>query len=267
MSDLTAAVGRMHGRVAVVTGAAGGLGRAITTRLLADGANVVVVDRDPAGMRALVEELGDVVEPVLADLAIAADRDRVVPAALQRFGRVDIMINNAADGGDLLPFLDTLPAEWERVLATNLIAAMTLCQAAARDMITRRSGSIVNITAIQERLPLPRHVAYGASKGGLSALTRVLAAELSPYGIRVNAVAPGMIRSAALEANPGYDADASPTLMGRDGSPEELAAAVAFLAGDDASFVTGDILTVDGGRTISRRADPIADACEPGGEL
>lgn len=255
---MTSPGARLEGRVAIVTGAAGGIGSAICRRLADDGALLVATDRESTELR----DLDGVTVPV--DLAVPESRDAIIAAAVRELGRVDILINNAADHGSRRPLLDspdaleTLDEEWDQVLATNLTAAAALSRAAAEDMIKRRAGVIINITAIQERLPVAGHAAYAASKGGLVALTRALATELSPLGIRVNGVAPGMIGTPALQANRGADA-ASATLLGRDGTPNELAAAVAFLASDDASFITGVNLTVDGGRTISRRYDPLAE--------
>lgn len=252
----------LTGKVAVVTGSAGGIGRAAAFRLASDGAAIVAIDvKDPGDTVDSVTSAGGTATAVVADLSTPAERDAVIPAAIERFGQVDILVNNAAVPGPRLPFIDLPMDEWEKVQAVNVTAAAALAQQAARDMLARGDGSIVNVAAIQERLPLVTHVAYGASKGGVVAFTRALAAELSPHGIRVNAVAPGVIRTEAVDA--GRDSSRKPaTLLGREGEPEELAAAIAFLASGEASFITGQILTVDGGRTLSRSADPFAEANE-----
>jgi NAD(P)-dependent dehydrogenase (short-subunit alcohol dehydrogenase family) len=255
----------MRGRVAVVTGAARGIGRAVAERLAADGAAVVLVDRDEgvadvaAGLAAGPAEATHLV----ADLADPVRCGSVMPEVVARHGRVDVLVNNAAFLGRRLSFLDTDLDDWRKVHDTNLTAAMVLGRDAARDMVARRAGAIVNITSIQEDLPVSAHTSYVASKGGLSALTRAMAVELSPLGIRVNAVAPGVIDSPSMgDTLRERHADSSvtpPSLLRRFGSPEEVAAAVAFLCSDAAGFCTGATLHVDAGRRLSRYPDPLGE--------
>jgi NAD(P)-dependent dehydrogenase (short-subunit alcohol dehydrogenase family) len=264
----------MRGRVAVVTGAARGIGRGVAERLAADGAAVVLVDRDEgvAGVAAGLAGRTDAAAGLagrtdaaylIADLADAARCASVIPEVIARYGRVDVLVNNAAFLGRRLSFLDTDLDDWRKVIDTNLTAAMVLGRDAARDMVARQSGAIVNITSIQEDLPVSAHTSYVASKGGLSALTRAMAVELSPLGVRVNAVAPGAIDSPSMaDTLRERDADTSvtpPTLLRRFGTPEEVAAAVAFLCSDAAAFCTGATLHVDAGRRLSRYPDPLGE--------
>lgn len=259
---------RLAGRAALVTGGAAGIGKAIVERLAADGAMVTIADIDAeagGGLAKQLTEAGLACRFERADLADPHERDELVPAVLQAWGRIDVLVNNAASVGKRVRLVDLTSQEWTRVVDTNLTAAVFLSRDAARAMSAARAGSIINVTSIQERLPLATHVSYVSSKGGVTALTRVLAVELGPFGIRVNAVAPGVIETPAmaeerlsvgLAGNP--DEERSPTLLQRPGRPEDVANAVAFLASDEASYITGATLTVDGGRSLSRRPDPLA---------
>jgi NAD(P)-dependent dehydrogenase (short-subunit alcohol dehydrogenase family) len=249
--------GRFSDRVALVTGAAGGIGAAIAARFAAEGARVAVADvRDPAPVAGEIGAL-----PITVDLADPVRRKEIVPAVLDAYGRVDVLVNNAATLGVQRDALRLAEEDWDTVLAVNLTAAAVLARDAARDMATRGAGVIVNLTSLHEHLPIPGHVAYAASKGGVTALTRALAVDLAPHGIRVNAVVPGMIGSDSLhESLAGAGASsvtAPPTLLGRLGTPDEVASTVSYLASAEAEYVTGAIWRVDGGRGVSRRPDPL----------
>jgi dihydroanticapsin dehydrogenase len=242
----------LEARVAIVTGAASGVGQATTECLLERGARVVAVDISPS-----VHDLaGETVAAVAGDAALAETADRAVAVALERWRRVDILVNNA---GHIVwkPIVDTTDEDWDRVLAVNARSAFVHCRAVIPVMIEQGGGAIVSTASISGLIGLPAQAAYCASKGALVQLTRQLAVEYGPHGIRVNAVAPGAIDTPFLRAL--VDAQPDPAAMetaisaghplGRWATPEEVASAIVYLASDAASFVTGAIFTVDGGFT------------------
>jgi NAD(P)-dependent dehydrogenase (short-subunit alcohol dehydrogenase family) len=238
-------------KVALVTGAARGIGLATAKRFLADGWRVGLLDIDGAGLERAVAEIGKP-EETLALACDIADPKQVAgafDALVARFGQLDALVNNAGTAV-FKPLLETTHEEWQRVLAVNLTGPFLATQLAAPLMADRGGGAIVNITSISGLRASTLRVAYGTSKAALAHLTKQQAVELSSFGIRVNAVAPGPVETAMAKAvhSPEIRADYRDAVpLGRYGLEEELAESIFFLCSDKASYITGQVLAVDGG--------------------
>ncbi|HRP78506.1 MAG TPA: SDR family oxidoreductase [Aquamicrobium sp.] len=247
---------KLRGRVAVVTGAAQGIGRACAERLLAEGANVVIGDINEQRLIETAREIGapDRVAALVADVSVKAQVDALVARAAETFGRLDIMVNNAGIC-PIVPFLDVTEETYDKVLAVNLKGAFLGTQAAARQMIAQGEGGvIINMSSINSGLANPNVAPYAISKGGMNQVTGTAAVAFAPHGIRVVGVGPGTIMSEMVAGDfvnsAGHQAIMMRTPMGRYGQPEEVASVVAFLASDDASFITGETIYPDGGRRV-----------------
>ncbi|GIX14044.1 MAG: pyridoxal 4-dehydrogenase [Paracoccaceae bacterium] len=240
---------RLKDRVALVTGAAQGIGRAIAARLVADGAQVILADVNAAGAEAAAGEMGaavafgtDIADPQ----AVAA----LFEAVGARWGALDLLVNNAA----IVPFIpwdEVDLAHWNRIIGVNLTGTFLMCRAATDQMRARgRAGRVINIASNTVFAGTPNMAAYVAAKAGVVGLTRALATELGPHGITVNAVSPGLIESDGVKASPHAQAfefvEMLQAIKGR-GQPEHVADVVAFLASDDARWMTGQLVNVDAG--------------------
>jgi len=249
----------LQGRVCIVTGGAQGIGEACVRRFAREGAKPVIVDVDDTRGHALAKELGALY--VHCDVGAKADVDAVVAQTLAAHGRIDVLVNNAGifKAAD---FLEVTEADFDAVLRVNLKGSFLMGQAVAREMAKAGRGAIVNMSSVNGVLAIPNISSYNVSKGGINQLTRVMALALADKGIRVNAVAPGTIATelaakAVLTSEEAKQRIMSRTPMKRLGEPGEIADAVAYLASDAASYVTGEIVVVDGGRLTLNYTVPV----------
>lgn len=246
---------RFDGANVLVTGASRGLGRAFAAAFAGEGARVLIGYRaredDARQTLAEVEAAGGQGVLVQLDLADADSIQRAVGSALKTHGSIDVLVNNAAIVSDQRSVLMT-GEEWDRVIEVDLTGQFHCCQAVARSMMARRKGAIVNVASIAGLRGSVGQANYSAAKGGLIAFTRTLALELAGHGIRVNALVPGLIATGMAERSPGYvmEEGVKRIPLGRAGQAGEVARAALFLASDDASYVVGQALVVDGGMTV-----------------
>jgi glucose 1-dehydrogenase len=247
---------RLKDKVALITGASSGIGKAIATRFAAEGAHVVVNYRpgseaDSQAAQTEAASFGPSSIAVVADVSLRVDVERMTEEILKQFGRIDIAVNNA--GIEVKkPFLEVTDEEWNRVIAVNLFGSYLVSQVAARQMVRQgQGGKLIFVSSVHEDIPFPAYTAYCASKGGVRMLMRNLAMELAPYKINVNNIAPGAIATpinqAVLDDPITMKNAISEIPWARFGRPEEVASVAVFLASDEAEYVTGSTYVIDGG--------------------
>lgn len=249
---------RLQDRTAIITGGGRGLGRAIAERFLAEGAKVLLADIDAVQLAKTADELGCLSCPT--DVAHKDQIDRMVAAAIEGFGHIDILVNNAGIT-HAADFLDLTVEDFDRVIAVNLRSAFVASQAAARHMIPRGKGTIVNMSSVNAVFAIPNQIPYAVSKGGMNQLTKASAMALAPHGIRVNAIGPGTIMTdlarGIMNTPEMQQKVLARTPLGRCGEPSEVASIAAFLASDDASYLTGQTIYPDGGRLALNYTVPV----------
>lgn len=247
---------RFANKVAIVTGAGNGIGKAIATRLASEGAAVVLADKDFAAAERVGAQIvasGGHARACRADIGVARDIEAMMAFARASFGAAHIMINNAGVGSQK-HFLETPLELLQQQLSVNLVGTFLCAQAAAREMIALGGGAIVNFSSHSGLLGSSGRAAYAASKAGIIGMTRVMAVDLAEHNIRVNTVAPGTVATERIKQSHNderRDAWLKSVPMGRYGEPHEIAAAALFLASDDAAYITGQTIAVDGGFTIA----------------
>jgi NAD(P)-dependent dehydrogenase (short-subunit alcohol dehydrogenase family) len=241
-------------KVAIVTGGGSGLGFAIASKFVGNGITTIIAGRDIEKLQAAKVQLGELCHPMTCDVTNLASIPAFVEEVVKQFGQIDILVNNAGIN-QKKEFTEVTDAEFQNIITTNVCAVFTLSREVVKHMLIKGAGNIINISSMAAQYGLPKVIAYTASKTAIDGMTRGMAVELSPKGIRVNAIAPGFIYSAmtekALNSDPERKAKVfGRTPMGHMGEPTDIGEAALFLASDAAKYITGVILPVDGGNSI-----------------
>jgi NAD(P)-dependent dehydrogenase (short-subunit alcohol dehydrogenase family) len=244
----------MNKKIAIVTGGGSGLGFAIAQKFVENNITTIIAGRNVEKLNKAREQLGDLCFAMPCDLSDLQSIPPFVQNVLTQFGQIDILVNNAGINMKK-EFTAVTDDEFQNILTTNVTAVFSISREVVKFMLTKKSGSIINISSMAAQYGLPKVIAYSASKTAIDGMTRAMAVELSPHGIRVNAIAPGFIYSEmtakALNSDPERKAKVfGRTPMGIMGQPEDIGNAALYLAGDGAKFVTGVVLPVDGGNSI-----------------
>ncbi len=246
----------LNGKIVVVTGAAGGIGRAIAERFASVGAKVVVNDVNSEAADEVVNAITDAGGEAMAAVADVADSAQVaamVEAAMDAYGRIDVLVNNAGLVSPMLHFFEADEAWWRRIIDVNLTGHFIVSHPIARIMAKQGGGAIINMSSGGATRAHRAFTAYDATKGGIEALTRAMALDLGPYNIRVNALMPGSIDTSGLDLD-GRKLRGENVPLGRVGEPIDMTGAALFLASDDATYITGDVIRVDGGMLAQQRS-------------
>lgn len=241
-------------KTAIVTGGGSGIGLAITEKFISAGIKTTIIGRDEDKLNKARESLGELCVPVAGDLSNLSSIPGLVESIIQEHGTIDILVNNAGINMKK-EFLDVTDEDFQKIILTNLTAVFSLSREVVKHMVAKGSGSVINISSMASQYGIPKVIAYTASKSAIEGMTKAMATELSPKGIRINCIAPGFIATAmsakALDSDPERKGKAlGRTPMGYLGQPADIGDAALFLASDAAKYITGVVLPVDGGNSI-----------------